>query len=280
MKHVFACAAVGFGAALVSIAMPASAAIIVTVTGGSNQGVVFNGAGVESPQGTGALNAPPIGTYSPNATGTSSINVVTGAAATPNSPPAAYSGANYLAVNRGASNNATLAFLFTRPIDLATESFTIEYAFWGSGGTGNAAGDSTHFGVVNGNVTTATLSTANVLTGWRYNSGSVSGTHFGQYTPAASDTVPTLPYNQNGWNTLLYTWAAGSTTGGTLTLNGQSATLTARTTNPPPLTVDRFFLNPGIASSTIWVDAVPEPSSLSLVGIAAALMLRRCRRRA
>lgn len=278
MRHLLTCAVIGVGASLVSWTAPASGAIVVTVTSGANPGVVFDGAGVEAPQAVGSLSTPPVGTYSPSATGTSSINVVTGAAATPNSPTGAYSGSNYLAVNRGASNNAFLSFLFTRAIDLATESFTIEYAFWGSGGTGNTAGDPSHFGVVSGNVTTATTGTANVLTGWRYNAASITGTHFGQYTPAASDTVPTLPYNQNGWNTLLYTWTAGSTTGGTLTLNGQSATLTARTTNPPPSTVDRFFVNPGVASSTIWVDAVPEPSSLSLAGIAAAAMLRRRRR--
>lgn len=278
MRHFLAWALVGVGASLVSVAAPASGAIVVTVTSGTNPGVVFDGAGVEAPQAVGALSAPPVGSYLPNATGTSSISVVTGAAATPNSPTSAYSGSNYLAVNRGASNNAFLSFLFTRSIDLATESFTIDYAFWGSGGTGNTAGDPSHFGVVSGNVTTATTSTANVLTGWRYNATSIAGTHFGQYTPAASDTVPTLPYNQNGWNTLLYTWTAGSTTGGTLTLNGQSATLTARTTNPPPSTVDRFFLNPGIASSTIWLDAVPEPASLGALGLAAGVALLRRRR--
>jgi hypothetical protein len=272
----------GLGAALASIACDASGAVVVTVTSGPNQGVVFDSGGFENQNSTPvALGTPIAGTYSTTLTNGSTATVVTLPAGT-NNPQGPYSGANYLALTRSATGAAVLNSNFTRSINLAEESFTLTQVLWG---TTNL----TAFGIGN-NITGVTTSTAGVLSAWRYNESSVTtGSHFGQFRnttqAVATDTLPNLTYNVNGWNTLVYTWDSGSQQA-SMTLNGETTTLlprfasgrVGRASQPAPTTVNRFFTSPGAGNTTIWVDAIPEPSSLALIGIGAAAMLRRRRR--
>jgi len=281
MKHFVACAALSFGAAVASIATLASASVLVTVTSGPNQGVVFDSAGFENQTAPEALGTPAAGTYALVLGGTganSTATVVTGSAGAGSVPQSALSGDNYVALAR----NVGTVFLqsnFTRSIDLATESFTAEYAFWG---TQNAMA----FGL-GSNITNVTVGSTGVLAGWRYNT---AASDFTQYLNSTQDDGPpngivdetvALDYLVSDWNTLIYAWDAVAQSG-TITLNGETAAAAPRvataSSQPPPTTVNRFLASPGAASTTIWMDAIPEPSSLSLVGIAAAAMLRRRRR--
>jgi hypothetical protein len=184
----------------------------------------------------------------------------------------AYSGNNYLDIHRGSSGTIGLGANFSRPIDLATESFTFEYAFWGTtNSTAFAIGD---------NIAGATVSTAGVLAGWRYNPSASDLTQY--LNPSQStDELQGATYKVNDWNTLVYRWDAQAETG-TYVLNGETAAAAPRfatgSAQAPPTQVNRFFASPGLANTSVWIDAVPEPSSLSLLGIGAAALLRRRRR--
>jgi hypothetical protein len=259
------------------MAAPGSAAVV-TVMSGPNPGVVFDSGGFEN-QSPGSLGSPAVGTYSLVLAGTganSTATVVTGPAGAGSVPQSAYSGSNYLALARN-TGTVYLGSDFSRSIDLATESFTIEYAFWG---TANA----TAFAVGN-NIAGATVGTANVLAGWRYNP---TLSDLGQYLNSVQDDDPAndqlLPLNYivGDWNRFSYSWDAG-TQSGTYTLNGGSAPAIARvsgagSSQAAPTTVNRFFASPGAANTVIWMDAIPEPSSAVVIGLAGAAMLARRRR--
>jgi hypothetical protein len=254
---------------------------VVTVTSGSSPGVVFDSAGFENQAPPSALSAPAAGSYTLALAGTganSTATVVTGSAGAGSVPQSAYSGDNYVALTR----NVGTVFLqskFTRSIELGTESFTLAYAFWG---TQNAMA----FGLGN-DITNVTVGSAGVLAGWRYNT---SAGDFTQYLNASQDDGPptgivdetvALDYHVNDWNTLVYTWDATSQSG-TITLNGGTAAAAPRVggvsgSQDPPTSVNRFLASPGATSTTVWMDAIPEPSSLSLLAIGAAALLGRRR---
>ncbi|MGB7160337.1 MAG: PEP-CTERM sorting domain-containing protein [Tepidisphaeraceae bacterium] len=280
MKHFLA--AVGFGVAVASIATPASA-VVVTVTSGPNPGVVFDSGGYENETvGTMPANASP-GTYSLPLFGTVTGGNTSTATATSGSsaggPPSAYSGLQYAAITR-TNGTIGLGSDFSRSIDLVTESFTLEHAVWGT----NTA---TAFGIGN-NIASTTVATAGVLAGWRYNP---TFGDLGQYQnsiqddPAPVGTPDELlaaPWNVGAWNTLSYSWNA-ATQAGTFTLNGVTVNAMPRqagagTSQAAPTTVNRFFASPGTNNTTVWMDSVPEPTSLAFVGLAGMAMLRRQRR--
>src|SRR5690606_15114332 len=104
-------------------------------------------------------------------------------------------------------------------INLATESFTFEYAVWGNDAVSS-------YTIGEGTIEGGTNSTDGVLSSWRYNPGAVGGSGFGQFG-GDNDQLQTLDYNMDGWNTFLYAWNHEATEGeeATVTLNGVTVVL-------------------------------------------------------
>jgi len=247
----------------------AAQAVVVTVTGGANAGeVVFDSAGFES-QAPGALGTPATGSYTVNLPANGAQTVLTGASVgAPGGATGAYGGANYLSATRSASGTA-LSFEFERDIDLANESFTLEFALWG-------VNEFMAFSIGDEPLG-ATNAIAGVHRNWRWNQGVVGGTGFGQYG-GSNDQLRNAPYNVGAWNTFIYAWDHATATG-TVTLNGQTVIL-EDTATANPTVVNRFYLSPGVNTDNsttygIFVDNIPEPASIGLLSAGLLMLARR-----
>lgn len=276
MRRLTTCVAT---AAVVGVAVPASQAVVVTV--GGNE-VVFNSNGFESDTvGNNPASANATGSYQFN--NTNGVTVSTGSytATEANGATGPAEGSNYLIIDRDVTDgnaNSWLTMEFTRNVNIATESFTIEYAIWGttigSSGEWNAfsVGDATADGTASG--------TANILTSYGYHvtiGDLVSFTNSGS-TAVDQDFADAWAVGE--WNNVVYAWDAIANVA-TLSVNGDSITLE----NQDDFLVDedfvgvvnQFHMRANSGTSEVYIDAVPEPGSLALVGLGGLMMLRRKR---
>lgn len=290
------------------MASPAHA-VLVTITSGADTGlVVFDSAGFENDltDGSNPSSANAVGSYS--FPGNAGISVETGdisssftnpSSGGPSAPTGAYEGNNYLVLDRlNQTGSSRIAMLLEQTIDPATTSFRLEYALWGfetisSFSVGAAGAEST-----SGNA-------ADVLSAWGEhrdaddsNPQAQAFTRFGDSSAGGvvrlEEIASPVTFNAGEWNTIVYEWdhtssgnasLGGGPGEGFLTVNGTTVSVgrhsPAGDTDGTliPTAVGEFFGGANGGSSAVFIDSVPEPGSLALLGAGGLMMLTRGRRR-
>lgn len=260
--------------AVVGLSFATAEAVIVTV-GGTE--IVFDSNGFESDTaGSNPASANANGTYQLNNTNGVTVTNGTYTGTEANGATGASEGSNYLVVDRsvsGGTANSWIVMEFTRDIDPDTESFTIEFAQWGT--TIGSSGEWTGFSVGDATADGTSSGTANVLTSWGYHAtlgDLVSFTNSGS-TPV--DQSFDSAWNVGEWNNIVYSWDANTQTA-TLSVNGNDITLINQLDDPT--VVNQFHIRANSSTSEVYIDAIPEPGSLGLLTIGAAMMFVRKRR--
>lgn len=269
------------------MASPAHA-IYITVTSGANTGeVLFDSNGFENDTvGVAPADANATGTYRFNQP--TAVYATTGAAtqsgAAPTNfgaPAGAFSGDNYLTATRTASG-ALRAAVFTRTVDASAESFRVDWADWGYGKfTAYSLGEVGADGTAGGD--------PDILNAWgvHSNGSGPNSTRFVRFGDAQSGGTITLGnteaqtgYDFGEWNVMSYEWNHLNAMG-TLTIDGTAHTFAQHDLLDLPNAVGQFFFRPntGGDQASVYVDSVPEPGSLALLGAGGLMMLTRGRRR-
>ena len=242
-----------------------SDAAVVTITSGPNAGeVVFDSRGYEGSTAgaTPGVSDPAVGTY--EFFQTNGVTVETGPGL--DGVPGAFSGQNYLSIDRGAPGATSLSdtnHIFSRSIDTGTESFTVAFAWWGSTDfMAMSVGDSESDGTAS--------SEPGLLASWGFDprDGSLR-----EFTNDGSVPFSDPSLIDGQWNEVELAW--DHVTGvASLTINGDSRALTAIDS---PATVSQFFVAANAGGNQVFIDAIPEPGSMSLLAIGAGMILRRRR---
>jgi hypothetical protein len=292
MKRLLGCAAVGFGAAVASFATPASAVYIdLTATSDQTQttGVAFDSKGFEADtagsQPDNALLSPAGATWEFQTSAGNPITVLTGATAG-GGPAGAYSGAKYLQIARTTAQTSLNA-RFDRDIHPATDAFTLSLAVWVGSFTNDATANDPYavFTLQPDNGTTPQTTTQLAGFGFRYSSTGAKEVFRYNATPS-TEIVAGQTFNTGAWNTLEFTWDPSQAAGnrGLLSINDGAAFNVQMPTAGVIATIRQFKMLTNLNNATdtaraaTYVDAIPEPSSLALIGVGAAAMLRRRRR--
>jgi hypothetical protein len=282
--------AAGFGGAVALLATPASAVYInLTATSDQNQttGVAFDSKGFEADTAGGqpvdASLSPTGATWEFQTSAGNPITVLTGATAG-GGPAGAYSGANYLQIARTTAQTSINA-RFDRDIHPTTDAFTLSLAVW----VGSFTNDSTQndpyavFTLQPDHGSTPQTTSQLAGFGFRYNQSTGAKEVFRYNATPSTETVAGQTFNTDAWNTLEFTWDPTQTAGnrGLLSINDGAAFNVQMPTAGVIATIRQFKMLTNLNNATdtaraaTYVDAIPEPSSLALVGIGAAAMLRR-----
>lgn len=298
MRQLTACVAT---AAVAGVCVPDSQAVVVTITSGVDSGlVVFDSAGFENDTvGSVPSATTPAGTgWSGSAIDNNTTAVLTGA--TSGGPSSAYSGANYINNDRNQSS-AILNGTFSRNINAQAESFKVEYVMWMDVGTDDSTlPPQAYFFISTEGTNNSSPSYTNFLAGYgmRYTADpdqggtpelmkyrvSGSGPNYGASTQSLA-TPPT--WTPGEWNTVLFEWDS-VTEKAMLTVNDQAAVdvtfAFSNGTSPSnyviPTDLRQFQIRANNQDSNVFIDSVPEPSSMLLMGLGGLLVAARRREQA
>ena len=225
---------------------PASQALVVETEGT----VVFDAGGFENDEAGNYPTQAAVGSYRFNQL--SKVTVNTGKSADDRGPDAATQGANYLTNDRE-RGGAIRAATFSQAIDPSKQSFSIKWSDWGHGGF-------TAYSIGSNKADGTSGSTKNLLNSFGVHSGGdgPNGTRFVSFNNSKRGGTKTLelPYKFGQWNQMHYAWDA-SKKEATLTINGESATLTSHSATLPAK-VEQFFFRGNAPDSVIYIDALPE----------------------
>jgi hypothetical protein len=184
-----------------------------------------------------------------------SQTTATGAGVSNAASPGPFDGLNYLKMNRtGASNTSRLEAIFSS-IPSVGDTIRVEFAF-------QYEASSAAIALMSG----ATQRTAIIA------EPDFSAPNFYLQDDDASLKTPTsFPVTTGQWQTIAFDYTIGDTLSDmTLTVNGNSQVLAGSGTGG---TIDRLRFNGAAGSAIFYIDAIPEPASVILIGIGSLLGL-------
>jgi hypothetical protein len=276
----------------VCLLAPVASAVVIDVTASpTSTGALFDSRGFELdtpntfPSSSNLLPTSPAPSWEQSNTN-NVIQVLQGDQSSIGGPTSAFQGDAYLQIYRPdtATNfNAQLG----RDITPATESFTLAMAVYMKPFSDDATANDPYiiFSLNRSNDTGPNVTTALSSFGFRY--GSTGTPEVVRYNGTGTALVPSVNFTPGAWNTLEFSWdstlaATDPTNAAVLSLNGGTP-FSVYQNNGFANAVGQLLFRHNTSNSgvggAVYIDSIPEPSSIGVVIGAALLMVRRRRAR-